>query len=166
MAAFSGGACTDGSTNCEWDSANQKAYLDLRAFIKDPATLQAQIDVVRNVTDPDNLYVISLGDEIAVTAPDPTATSSANFTKYCEEQNVSVADGCGGGNATVSIAEAAGDKLSNGRYYHSQKFIHHRAIQVRFKALLGHVGRIDWWFSQAWFHHRGMGFARRSTSRI
>jgi hypothetical protein len=26
----------------------------------------SQIDLVRNVTDPDNLYVVSLGDEIAV----------------------------------------------------------------------------------------------------
>ena len=81
------------------------------------------------MTDPDNLYVVSLGDEIAVTAPDPTATSAANFTKYCESVKVSVADGCGGGNVTISIGDAAGDKLSNGKYYHSQKFLHHRAIQ-------------------------------------
>jgi hypothetical protein len=73
--------------------------------------------------------VVSLGDEISVTATDPTATSAANFTAYCTSVKVSPADGCGGGNVTATIDKASGDKLSNGKYYHSMKFVHHAAIQ-------------------------------------
>ena len=50
---------------------------------------------------------------------------------YCKRvAKVGPADGCGGGNVTSTIDKTAvGDKLSNGKYYHSMKFIHHAAIE-------------------------------------
>jgi len=127
---FWGPECESGSGQCEWDSANTKAYVDVRDALTSPATLATKISLLQNTTNPENIYVVSLGDEVSVSVTDLTAISAANFTAYCQQMNVSAADGCGGGaNVTASIAEAAGDRLTNGKWYHSQKFVHAAAIQ-------------------------------------
>ena len=81
-----------------------------------------------------HLFVVHAGDEIHVAAADPTAISATNFTAYCKRMKISPAEGCGCGNVTITIDTAAGDKLSNGQYYHSMKFTHaagiHRQMQT------------------------------------
>jgi hypothetical protein len=80
---------------------------------------------------------------------------------YCKSARISPTDGCGCGNVTITIGEikltrilcvwgltpvanalspdtAAGDKLSNGKYYHSMKFIHRAGIE-RFRNLTSQI---------------------------
>jgi hypothetical protein len=73
------GVCPDGA-RCEVDSRDTHAYINLEDDLKGTAQLQLAIDQVKNITNPKNIYVVSLGDEISVGTTDPTATSAANFT--------------------------------------------------------------------------------------
>ena len=55
------GLCPDGE-RCEVDSQNTHAYLNLENDLKGPNQLQLAIDGVNNLTHPDNIFVVTLGE--------------------------------------------------------------------------------------------------------
>jgi hypothetical protein len=113
--------------------ANKKAYIDIRGSLASPATIDKAISAVKAAGPSENIYVVSLGDEITVRGGD---ISPAAWSTWCTSRKASAAEGCGGGRnvSTAGIESAKGDPLSNGVYYWSEKFIHHQAI-IHFKTM-------------------------------
>ena len=107
--------------------ANQKAYVDIRGSLQSSETITKQIEAIKAAGPAENIYVVSLGDEITVAGGDTTA---AAWTAYCNKMKATAAQGCGGGRnvSHAGIVAAKGDPLTNGIYYWSAKFIHYQAI--------------------------------------
>ena len=112
-------------------------YIDIRGALASPETIAKQIVAVKAAGPAENIYVVSLGDEITVAGGD---TSAAAWTAWCATMKATAAQGCGGGKniSTLGIAGAKGDPLSNGYYYWSTKFVHHQAI-LHFKAMTDEI---------------------------
>ena len=112
--------------------ANKKAYIDIRGALADSAAITKAVADIAKAGSVDNIFVVSLGDEIAVAGGD---TSASTWTAWCAGK-ATAAQGCGGGRnvSALGIADAKGDAATNGYYYWSTKFVHAAAI-VHFKAM-------------------------------
>lgn len=125
-------ACSaSGGTKCPPVTTN--GYIDVRSCITSVEHMQACLEVYTNASVAENVLVVSLGDEIGVSDPNPNHTTPAAFAAWCTAQGHAGKPGCGGA-VDTALGSAKGDVTTNGHYYYSLRFTHDMGI-LRYKQL-------------------------------
>lgn len=114
-------------------TTTRKGYVDVRGCITSEAAMLKCLEVYVNASTTDNILVVSLGDEIGVSDPNPNNTNAAMFAAWCTAEGHTGKPGCGGV-ADTKISSAKGDATTNGHYYYSLRFMHDAGI-ARYKKL-------------------------------
>lgn len=65
------------------DPRRNKAYIDLRGSIGSPELMLEALQPYVNASTTDNVLVVSLGDEIGVSDPNPNNTNAAAYANWC-----------------------------------------------------------------------------------
>ena len=65
------------------DSRRNKAYIDLRGSIGSTELMREALQAYVNASTTDDVLVVSLGDEIGVSDPNPNNTNADAFAKWC-----------------------------------------------------------------------------------
>jgi hypothetical protein len=116
------------------DPRRNKAYIDLRTCINSVEHMKQCLQPFVNASTTADVLVVSLGDEIGVSDPNPNNTNAAAFTKWCAAEGHTGKPGCAGTPDPKLASVTLGDVVSSGLYYYSNRFLHDAGI-ARYKAL-------------------------------